>query len=156
VLGVWEVLLVCPSMRGLCFLAAGRIPNRAPPLLNLVVPHRWSASPSPLLGKSSPNRFTSTFVFMPSSSDSGFGVTGRPSRCARRRWAPGAASFGHWVEEVFRAIGSIGGTVDRCIMVKRIGLDQGIDGVWTVDSTANAWDLVAHTGWVGEISAFRS
>jgi hypothetical protein len=46
--------------------------------------------------------------------------------------------------------------VDRWIVVKRIGLDQGIGGVWTVDSTANAWDLVAHTSWVGEISAFRS
>lgn len=25
-------------------------------------------------------------------------------------------------------------------MVKWIGLDQGIGGVWTVDSTANAWN----------------
>jgi hypothetical protein len=46
--------------------------------------------------------------------------------------------------------------VDHWIMVKRIGLDQGIGGVWTVDSTSNAWDLVAHTGWISEICAFRS
>jgi hypothetical protein len=111
-LGVWEVLLACPLTRGLGFLTPGRRPNRTPPLLNLVVPHRRSASPSPLLGKSSPNRLASASVFMPLSSDLGFGVTGGPSRCARRRWALGAALFGHWVEEEFLAVGSIGGVVD--------------------------------------------
>jgi hypothetical protein len=111
-LGVWEVLLACSLTRGLGFLAVGRRPNRMPPFLNLVVPHRRSASPSPLLGKSSPNRLASASVFMPPSSDSGFGVTGGPSQCAPRHWALGAALFGHWVEEEFLAVGSIKGVVD--------------------------------------------
>jgi hypothetical protein len=49
-LGVWEVLLACPSTRGLGFLAAGRRPSRAPPSLRSKIrrdrPSLWAAAPT--------------------------------------------------------------------------------------------------------------
>jgi hypothetical protein len=66
---------------------------RAPPLWNLAVPHRRSASLSPLLVKSFPNPLASAFVFMPRSSDSGSG-TGRSCCQGARRRGGYSAVFG--------------------------------------------------------------